>query len=125
MIYRFIAKYPIVAYDNEQKLCLNSANILIPEIAGISVRCVGALLNSALYRFYYMQKFSDLKVLKSNLQKLPFPKLSEEQRLQLKSAVSDLYKKEASTVSPSQLDMIIFSIFGLSKMEQEYVYAHI
>ena len=125
LIYRFIAKYPIVAYDNEQKLCLNSANILIPEIAGISVRCVGALLNSALYRFYYMQKFSDLKVLKSNLQKLPFPKLSEEQRLQLKSAVSDLYKKEASTVSPSQLDMIIFSIFGLSRKEQEYVYAHI
>lgn len=125
LIYRFIAKYPIVAYDNEQKLCLNSANILIPEIAGISVRCVGALLNSALYRFYYMQKFTDLKVLKSNLQKLPFPKLNEEQRLQLKSVVSELYRNNVSTADSSQLDLIIFSIFGLSKHEQEYVYSHV
>lgn len=31
LIYRFIAKYPIVAYDDKQCLCLNSANILIPE----------------------------------------------------------------------------------------------
>ena len=51
LIYRFIAKYPIVAYDNQQCLCLNSANILIPELDGISIKSVAALLNSSLYHY--------------------------------------------------------------------------
>ena len=64
LMYRFIAKYPIVAYDDKQCLCLNSANILIPDIDGMSIKSVAALLNSSLYRYYYSIKFSDIKVLK-------------------------------------------------------------
>ena len=75
LIYRFIARYPIVAYDDQQRLCLNSANILIPQLDTISVKSAAALLNSTLYRYYYSVKFPDIKVLKSNLQALPFPNL--------------------------------------------------
>ena len=68
LIYRFIAKYPVVAYDDKQCLCLNSANILIPQLDTISVKSVAALLNSTLYHYYYSLKYSDIKVLKGNLQ---------------------------------------------------------
>ena len=64
LIYKFIATHPIVAYDDKQCLCLNSANILIPELDSISIKSAAALLNSALYHYYYSIRFTDIKVLK-------------------------------------------------------------
>lgn len=38
------------AYDDTSSLFLNSANILIPNIPGMSTKTVLAFLNSSLYR---------------------------------------------------------------------------
>lgn len=121
LIYRFIAKYPIVAYDNKQSLCLNSANILIPEIDSISIKSVAALLNSTLYRYYYSLNFSDIKVLKSNLQELPFPKLTKEQDEELSALVSDIQENSFSEEYQQLLDKIVYSIFGITEEEQKYI----
>lgn len=125
MIYRFIAKYPIVAYDNKQRLCLNSANILIPELDSISIKSVAALLNSTLYRYYYSLKFSDIKVLKSNLQELPFPKLTKEQDEELSALVSDIQENSFSLEYQQKLDKIVYSIFGITEEEQKHIYSKI
>lgn len=121
LIYRFIAKYPIVAYDNKQCLCLNSANILIPKLDSISIKSVAALLNSTLYRYYYSLKFSDIKVLKSNLQDLSFPKLTKEQDEKLSVLVSDIQENSFSEEYQQLLDKIVYSIFGITKEEQKYI----
>ena len=121
LIYRFIAKYPIVAYDDKQCLCLNSANILIPELDSISIKSVAALLNSTLYHYYYSLKFSDIKVLKGNLQELPFPKLTKEQDDELCSLVTDIQSTSFSTEYKQKLDRIVFSIFGINSVEQEQI----
>ena len=121
LIYRFIAKYPIVAYDNKQCLCLNSANILIPSLDTISIKSVAALLNSTLYRYYYLLKFSDIKVLKCNLQELPFPKLTKEQDEELSTLVSNIHSNSFSEEYQQSLDKIVYSIFGITEEEQKHI----
>ena len=118
LIYRFIAKYPIVAYDDKQCLCLNSANILIPQLDTISIKSVAALLNSSLYHYYYSVKFSDIKVLKGNLQELPFPKLTREQDEYLSSLVSTIQSSSFTAGFQEQLDQKVYSIFGITSKEQ-------
>ena len=121
LIYRFIAQYPIVAYDDKQCLCLNSANILIPNLDSISIKSTAALLNSSLYRYYYTIKFSDLKILKGNLQKLPFPKLTKEQDEKMSAFVTKVLLDGYSVQHQHMLDGMIYSIFGISPSEQEYI----
>ena len=121
LIYRFIAKYPIVAYDNKQCLCLNSANILIPSLDTISIKSVAALLNSTLYRYYYLLKFSDIKVLKCNLQELSFPKLTKEQDEELSTLVSNIHSNSFSEEYQQSLDKIVYSIFGITEEEQKHI----
>ena len=121
LIYRFIAKYPIVAYDDKQCLCLNSANILIPQLDTISVKSVAALLNSTLYHYYYSLKYSDIKVLKGNLQELPFPKLTKKQDEGLSALVSDIQSSTFSLSYQQQLDKEVYSIFGITAKEQKQI----
>lgn len=118
LIYRFIAKYPIVAYDNRQCLCLNSANILIPQMDGISVRSVAALLNSSLYHYYYSMKFRDIKVLKGNLQKLPFPKLTASQDKKLSRMVTSFQSSGHPKAIQRALDKEVYDIFNITPNEQ-------
>ena len=121
LIYRFIAKYPIVAYDDRQCLCLNSANILIPEVDGISIKSVAALLNSTLYRYYYSMKFPDIKVLKGNLQALPFPKLTKNQDEELSFLVSSIQRYGYSDKYQHSIDQAVYSIFYVNQAEQVHI----
>lgn len=125
MIYRFIAKYPIVAYDDKQCLCLNSANILIPDLDGISIKSTAALLNSSLYHYYYSIKFSDIKVLKGNLQELPFPKLTKCQDQKLSNLVSSIQSSSYSEKHQEELDDAVYSLFKITPTEQQQIRSRI
>ena len=120
LIYKFISKYPVVAYDNSGSLCLNSANIIIPNVNTLSTKTVCALLNSKLYRFYYIKHFSDIKVLKSNLMYIPFPKIHKA----TDECISDVVDKiinENETSLMHYLDSFICKIFSLSKLQIDYI----
>lgn len=121
LIYRFIAKYPVVAYDDNQHLCLNSANILIPQLDTISIKSVAALLNSSLYHYYYSVKFPDIKVLKRNLQELPFPKLTKKQDEDLCALVTSIQGSSFTPEVQEILDRKVYSIFGITDIEQSQI----
>lgn len=125
LIYRFIAKYPIVAYDDKQCLCLNSANILIPKLDGISVKSAAALLNSSLYHYYYSLRFSDIKVLKGNLQELPFPKLTKCQDEALSDIVTSIKVYGFTDELRHELDDTVYAIFDISSVERQQVESRI
>ncbi|MDA3885736.1 MAG: N-6 DNA methylase [Candidatus Delongbacteria bacterium] len=74
LIYKFISNKLVFAYDNTGKFTLNSANVLIPELKDYPIKVVMAILNSDLINFIYQKKFKSLKVLRSNLERLTFPK---------------------------------------------------
>ena len=76
LIYRFVSDRLVFAYDNTGTLTLNSANILIPRIPGMSIKSVLAFLNSRVFQYIFVKRFHTRKVLKSDLETLPFPILS-------------------------------------------------
>ena len=121
LIYKFIATHPIVAYDDKQCLCLNSANILIPELDSISIKSAAALLNSALYHYYYSIRFTDIKVLKGNLQELPFPLLTKEQDNFLSTLVSQIHASEYNQNYQQTINKIVFRLFNITPAEQAYI----
>ena len=121
LVYRFIAPYPVVAYDPCQRLCLNSANILIPSVEGLSALSVMALLNSSLYRFYYQLHFPDLKVLQGNLRKLPFPLLKPKEDAWLSNMAEQMTMSGATQDMLNETDAYVCKLFGLSTAETEHI----
>ena len=112
LVYKFVSGNLCFTYDNKQRLFLNSANILIPDVDGMSAKTVLAFLNSALFNFVYTKRFNDLKILKGNLSTLPFPKITAEQDKQLTALVDRALNgdKEALT----EIDNLVFDIYQLS-----------
>ena len=111
LVYKFIANHLCFAYDDKQSLFLNSANILIPNVDGMSTKTVMAFLNSELFSFYYTRRFGDIKILKGNLCSLPFPKISPEQD-QIISALVDKVlsgKREAMQA----IDNYIYDLYDI------------
>ncbi|GAB7140262.1 TaqI-like C-terminal specificity domain-containing protein [Deferribacterales bacterium RsTz2092] len=117
LFYKFISKNLTFAYDNTQSLSLNSANILIPNIAGYSIKAVMALLNSALFQYIYNKKFGEIKILKSNLLQLPFPILHGNENERLTYLVDRILSEKTTTGYIEQIDELVFSLFRLDKQE--------
>lgn len=112
LVYKFISNTLCFAYDNSSSLFLNSANILIPKIDGMSIKTVLAFLNSDVFSYYYKKKYTDIKVLKSNLIELPFPKISIQQDRVITDYV-DLILQGDTQIS-KKLNEYIFSLYDLT-----------
>ena len=115
LVYKFVSGHLCFTYDDKQRLFLNSANILIPDIDGMSVKTVLAFLNSALFNFLYTKRFNDLKILKGNLSTLPFPKITAEQNQQLTVLVDRALTGDKK--APEDIDKVIFALYGLNPEE--------
>lgn len=110
LIYRFISKSLIFSYDDKQSLTLNSANILIPRIPGISIKVALAYLNSSVFQYVFKHKFATHKVLRGDLEKLPFPKISKEIHEKIGQLVELILSGQDCQ---AELDELIFSTFNL------------
>lgn len=119
LVYKFVSSRLCFTYDDKQRLFLNSANILIPELEGMSVKTVLAFLNSSLFNFLYVKRFNDLKILKSNLSSLPFPKITSKQDQQLAALVDHALNGDKD--APKEIDRVIFALYGFSLEEVNLV----
>ena len=115
LVYKFVSNQLCFTYDDKQRLFLNSANILIPEVEGMSTKTVLAFLNSSLFNFLYVKRFGDLKILKGNLSALPFPKVTPEQDQQLSALVDRALHGDLE--SQTEIDTLVFSLFELDSEE--------
>ena len=115
LVYKFVSSSLCFTYDDKQRLFLNSANILIPEIEGMSIKTVLAFLNSALFNFLYAKRFNDIKILKGNLSALPFPKITPEQDLQFTALVERALSGDTS--AQDEIDALIFYLYQLNAEE--------
>ncbi len=119
LVYRFIAEKPVFALDDQQHLFLNSANILIPQIPGMSIKTVMALLNSKVLAFYYRYRCGGRKVLKSHLEMLPFPEVDEAADRRLTALCSRLAAGENECAG--EIDRIIWALYNISPAEQKFI----
>ena len=111
LVYKFVSSRLCFTYDDKQRLFLNSANILIPDVDGMSVKSVLAFLNSSLFNFLYVKRFDDLKILKGNLSTLPFPKIALELNQQLTLLVDKALKGDTNAIE--EIDNVIFAMYQL------------
>jgi type I restriction-modification system DNA methylase subunit len=125
LIYKFISNKLVFAYDNKQYLSLNSANIVIPKLPDYPMKAIMALFNSSLYQFIFRKKFFAIKVLRSHLEELPLPHLSQDQKaeftkisdqLMLASADEDMFLSRFA-----ELDNMVFNLFALDEEEKTRV----
>lgn len=119
LVYKFVSGRLCFTYDDKQRLFLNSANILIPDIDGMSTKTVLAFLNSSLFNFLYTKRFNDLKILKGNLCTLPFPKVTAEQDLQFTELVDKVLGGDTS--SQEEIDKMIFGLYELDNDEIDLI----
>jgi len=115
LVYKFVSSHLCFTYDDKQRLFLNSANILIPEVDGMSVKTVLAFLNSSLFNFLYVKRFNDLKILKGNLSTLPFPKIMPEQDQQLAALVDRALNGDKD--AQKEIDGMIIDLYQLGSDE--------
>lgn len=115
LVYKFVSGRLCFTYDDKQRLFLNSANILIPEVDGMSIKTVLAFLNSSLFNFLYVRRFDDLKILKGNLSALPFPKTTMDDDKRLSSLVDRALQGDASALE--EIDKVIFDLYQIDSEE--------
>ena len=118
LIYRFISKNMIFAYDNCQRLTLNSANIVIPEIPNYPMKVIAAIFNSSLYQMMFQKKFSSIKVLRSHIEEMPLPIWKEEVFSKIVFLTNGVIKKQKSF---QELDSYIEGQFEFSKNECDHI----
>jgi len=118
LVYRFISKTLVFAYDDKQRLTLNSANILVPSIPNMSIKVALAYLNSSVFQYVFKKKFSTHKVLRGDIAKLPFPVITKYVHDQIEEMVGLIL--EGSDLS-EKVDELIFLTFHLSSDDVEQI----
>lgn len=109
LVYRFIAKRPVCAVDRQGFLTLNSANVLIPRLPSWPVELVARYLNSRLIGFFFVKRFGTCKILRKDLELIPFPPLSEADAEALMMADDEAFEKRLE------------QLFGLTEAESRLV----
>ena len=119
LVYKFISKKLVFAYDNSASLFLNSANILIPNVPSMSIKTVMAFLNSSLFQFMYIKLFGEVKILKGNLIELPFPEISTTDNEKIAALVDEILS--GNSKKQEEIENYIFSVYGLTDEQKTYV----
>ena len=118
LIYRFIANKFIIAYDNQKRLTLNSANILIPNIE-IPIKVVLAVLQSNVIQFIFKCKFNTLKILKNHIQAMPIFIFDSDIQSKIENEVNIIIDSDRESIieNERQLNSIIYAGLNLSPAE--------
>ena len=124
LFYRFICDQLVFAYDNKQRLSLNSCNIVIPKIKGLKIKYILAILNSRVAQFFYQKQFNSVKVLRSHIESIPLPFASTKIQDEIISITEKLIEgcdlKEA-TAQYELLEDKISELYGLNRSEKQLI----
>jgi len=125
LFYRFINKKLTFAYDATGLLSLNSCNIVIPQIPGLSVKYVLAVLNSSVAQFIFEKKFHSVKVLRSHLEQIPIPPADEKTQKKIEELVDQLMVLDETSPEYTNiyvcLDGKIADLYGLTQKEYKLI----
>ena len=116
LLYRFISEVPVFTYDNQQTLSLNSCNIVIPEIDGLEMKYILAILNSSVAAFFISKKFNSVKLLRSHIEQMPIPVVSADVQAAIIKKV-DRIMNSSENISGlyEDLDSDIMNLYQLSE----------
>ena len=119
LFYKFISNKLVFAYDDKQTLSLNSCNILIPNLKGLSIKYLMAVLNSSVAQFFFSKQCNSVKVLKSHIEQIPIPKVEKAIQQEIEILVDSILTSNDETYEKlcEKLDEKISYLYGLSDEE--------
>ena len=112
LLYRFIGNKLIFAYDNQQRLSLNSCNILIPRY---DIKYILAVLNSRVAQFVFEKQYNSVKVLRSHIESIPIPRCND--KSEITALVEQLLQTPQDLDIYNILDEKIANLYGLTSQE--------
>lgn len=124
LLYRFICNQLVFAYDDKQTLSLNSCNIVIPKIAFLKTKYILAILNSRIAQFIYKKEFNSLKVLRSHIEALPIPVISENLQDEIIELITPLIQGTDIEISKNIYNIVdgkIANLFNLTGDEYQII----
>ncbi len=121
LLYRFISKKLIFAYDDKQRLPLNSVNVLIPKIPHYPMKVIAALFNSRLYQWLFEKQFFSVKILRAQLEALPLPLWDKAVFRKIEVLANKIESEPLEKKYQETLDKLIMEGFGLSEEERKYL----
>lgn len=117
LFYKFISNKFIFAYDNNQKLSLNSCNILIPTFENLNIKYIMAVLNSSVAQFIFQKQFNSIKVLRSHIESIPIPVCENNLQQQIIEYVDKVCETEDDKDYKKlchQIDLFVAKLYNLS-----------
>lgn len=117
LFYKFISNKLIFAYDNNQKLSLNSCNILIPTFENLNIKYIMAVLNSSVAQFIFQKQFNSIKVLRSHIESIPIPVCENNLQQQIIEYVDKVCETEDDKDYKKlcyQIDLFVAKLYNLS-----------
>lgn len=122
LLYRFISELPVFTYDDKKTLSLNSCNIVIPEIDGLEMKYILAILNSRVAAYFISKKFNSVKLLRSHLEKMPIPIVPKEIQFAIVKKV-DLIMNSSGNIRNlyNDLDRDIMTLYGLTVEQADII----
>ncbi len=125
LIYKFISKRLVFAYDDGQHLTLNSANCLIPHLPDMPIKVMLALLNSKPYQFFFEKRFHTHKVVRGDLEAMPLLLLPATEQSKLVAFVDDVLKCDVDRVDVSstldKINAIVYEALQLNEEQVEHI----
>ena len=122
LLYRFICEVPVFTYDDQQTLSLNSCNIVIPDVAGLEMKYILAILNSSVTVYFISKKFNSVKLLLSHIEQMPIPVIPMDIQTSIIKKV-DRIMNSSENISGlyEDLDSDIMQLFGLSGAHRDII----
>lgn len=124
LLYRFISEVPVFTYDNQKTLSLNSCNILIPQVEGMHIKYILAILNSSVAAYFLNKKYHSVKLLKSHIESLPIPMVDVKKQNEIIKKV-DHIMNSCENISDlyDDLDGDIMTLYGLTAKQIDVIKA--
>lgn len=122
LLYRFISEVPVFTYDDRQTLSLNSCNIVIPDIDGLEMKYVLAILNSSVAAYFISKRFNSVKLLRSHIEQMPIPVVPMDVQISIIKKV-DRIMNSSENISGlyEDLDSDIMELYGLPTKHSEVI----
>jgi SAM-dependent methyltransferase len=110
VVYRFIARHPVAAVDDEGRLTLNSANGLAVDDPELDPAFVAAVMNSSPARFSHAARVRTPRILRAHLERLPLPRATAAEQRAIARIGAD--------GDAARADERVMDLFGLSERER-------
>ena len=128
LLYRFICNQLVFAYDDNQTLSLNSCNILIPKVPGLSIKYILAILNSRIAQYYFKKKYNSVKILRSHIEQIPIACVEmrdQEEIVSMVNVLLDTNNSETIIDQYNKVDKKISVIYGMTEAEYQTICAFV